>query len=319
MLSSLFDIKKDLSTEVRALTKRMSHIDEQISQIFKFLSPVNPSATDNYASMETNSSQQPIAIPQSSPMMMESLETSGVPIHIFPVFETPSFYSDLNPAIALFDANKSLSTIGTSRDPRRSSRTSEQSISTPPIRQMSIQDETMPSFPLPATYSRSASSSIISLAAVPSRSSVSNKIVPAPDSPTSRSPKQSFSRSFQPISNTRFNPGRSPKPKARSYHKRQYSQTDRSTIVELEPTVQSFLPATGKITKSSTSVFRRFIPSGNNTDKSSSSATASASTTLLYPPTSDDERPLSPISSGNEDDDHRPLTSSSKHHHQTLL
>ena len=36
-------MKHDLSNEVRALNQRMSHIDDQISQIYNFLSPLNPS------------------------------------------------------------------------------------------------------------------------------------------------------------------------------------------------------------------------------------------------------------------------------------
>jgi len=337
LLSSLLEIKNDLSTEVRALTKRMSHIDEQIGQIFNFLSPINISVTNNFSSdarVAPSQTPSPPLPPPLSPLTPAiSLEANVSSVSISPLFETPSFYADLNAKVTLFDASQPLSTTTDVHDPLRQSKTSEPTAATPPLRQINTSDATTLSIPPPATvYNRSTSSSITSLgASTTSRSSISNKIAPAPAPPSPVSPKHPLNTTFQPISNTRYNPGRSPKLKARSHHSRSSSKyqqryPEQSTVIELESPAQQDLPnknvpllstpvKTTLTTKSSSSVFRRFISGGNNTEK----PTASSSSTLLYPPTSDDEHPMSPPSSGNEDDDYRPLTSSSKYHHQTPL
>ncbi len=331
------DIKNDLSTEVRALTKRMSHIDEQIGQIFNFLSPINTSVTNNFSSNGRTTlsipsqSQSPPPPSSISPLTIAiSPETNVSSVSITPSFEAPSFYSDLSAKMALFDPSQPSSTITDVDDLRRQSRTSEHSL----IRQLSDQVATTISIPPPpSVYNRSTSSSMISLgASITSRNSISNRIAPAPPSPVS--PKHPLNTTFQPISNTRFNPGRSPKPKTRSHHgrtssKNQQQSIEKSTIIDLEPPVQQDVSSksdpllstptkTISTAKSSGNVFRRFMTGGNNTDKTA----MSSSSTLLYPTISDDEHPMSPISSGNEDDDYRPLTSSSsssKHHHQTPL
>jgi hypothetical protein len=185
-----------------------------------------------------------------------------------------------------------------------------QPLLTPPTRQITDYESTVINIPPPpSVYNRSASSSIISLGLPTTpRGSVSNKIVPAPSSP-----KQPPHTSFRPISNTRFNPGRSPKPKVRSHQHRSSTkhqqQSEKSTIIDLESSTnqnESLLSSS----KLGSDIFRRY------TDQTG----MSPSSTLLYPPTSDDEHPISPASSGNEDDDCRPLTSSSnKYHHQTPL
>ncbi len=346
LLSSLIDIKNDLSTEVRALTKRMSHIDDQISQIFHFLSPINNTSVKNITAPVERISPSPQPLPSQIPSPpsapLSPVETAMSPeandssVSMSPLFETASFYSNVNAKMTLFEANQSLITTTTTtkdvHDLPRQSRTNEQTITTPPIRQITGHDATILPIPPPSVYNRSASSSISSLgASTTSRNSVSNKIAPAPVPPAPVSPKHSLTTTFQPISNTRFNPGRSPKPKARSQHVRttsklQQQYPEKSTIIELEPSGQEDIPSksvpllgtaskTASTTKSSGSVFRRLITGGNSSEKT----TVPSSSTLLYPPTSDDERPISPASSGNEDDDYRPLTSSSKYHHQTPL
>jgi hypothetical protein len=222
LLSSLLDIKNDLSTEVRALTKRMSHIDEQISQIFKFLSPINTSVTNNLLSdvRPDPSPSHILSLPSlPSPTSLSPLTTAMSPetnVPMSPLFEAPTFYSDLTSKMSLFDDNQPVSTITDVHDSPRQSRTSEQLVTTtPPLRQLSDYDSTTLSIPPPSSvYNRSTSSSIISLgASTTSRSSISNKIAPAPLSSSPVSPKHPLSTTFQPISNTRFNPGRSPKPK----------------------------------------------------------------------------------------------------------
>jgi hypothetical protein len=319
----------------------MTHIDEQISQIFNFLSPINTSVTDNYPSdvrtdlpSPSRVSTPPLTTPLSPLDTATSPEANVSSISMSPLFEAPSFYSDLTAKMSLFDANQPLSTITDVHDLPRQSRTSEQIVATPPLRQLGGYDATILSIPPPSNvYSRSTSSSITSLGtSTTSRSSISNKIAPAPAPSSPISPKHPLNTTFQPISNTRFNPGRSPKPKARSHHNRtsskyQQQYPEKSTIIELESPVQQDTPTktapllstpskTTSTTKSSSNAIRRFITGGNNTEKSTTSPTS----TLLCPPTSDDERPMSPVSSGNEDDDYRPLTSSSsKYHHQTLL
>ena len=331
LLSSLLEIKNDLSTEVRALTKRMSHIDDQISQIFHFLSPINPSVTDiPPPPIEQRSSSSPPPPPPPSQIPSPSAplsplaiaispETNASSVSMSPLFEAPSFYSDLSSQMTLFDPTQ----------PAPSTTENEQMQTRSLTRQISGHDATGLSIPPASAYNRSASSSIISLGtSTASRGSISNKIAPAPVSP-----KHPLSTTFQPISNTRYNPGRSPKPKTRSHHGRpsrnrnQQQSPEKSTIIELEPSEQQEVPSksapllgtpirTVSATRPSGSVFRRFMPGGNNTEKT----TMSSSSTLLYPPTSDDERPISPLSSGNEDDDYRPLTSLNKHHHhQTPL
>jgi hypothetical protein len=264
-----------------------------------------------------------------------SPETNVSSASMSPLFETPSFYSDLNAKMTLFEGNQTSSTATDIHDHPRQSKTHEPIITTPPIRQISGYDAAPLSTLPPSIYNRSSISSIASLGATTTpRNSVSNKIAPAPAPPSPVSPKHSLSTTFQPISNTRFNPGHSPKPKARSHlvrttsSKNQQQNPEKSTIIELEPSEQQVVPSKSapllgtsskptSTTKSSSSVFRRFITSGNNPEKT---GVSSSSSTLLYPPTSDDERVVSPASSGNEDDDYRPLTSSSKHHHhQTPL
>jgi hypothetical protein len=337
------EIKNDLSTEVRALTKRMTHIDTQIGQIFNFLSPIKTSETHNSTSISKTASPLPSQNP--SPPLSQPLsplntvilpETTVSSVSMSPLSEAPSFYSDLNAKMTIFNASHPVTTTTAAttptdvHDPPRQSRTNEQIIETPPIREISDYDTTTLSVPPPPSiYNRSASSSVISLgASTPSRSSISNKIAPAPAPP---SPKHPLNTTFQPISNTRFNPGRSPKPKARLHHSRttnkyQQEYPEKSTIIDIEPSPQQdvsnknvpLLSTPGKntlTTKPSGNVFRRFMASGSSTEKS----VITSSSTLLYPPTSDDERPTSPGSSGNDDDDYRPLTSSSKHHHQTPL
>lgn len=323
----------------------MSHIDEQISQIFNFLSPINTSVANNYSTdVRTDSSAPPTPSQIPSPpaplsplSTVLSPETNVTSVSISPLFEASSFYSDLNAKMTLFDDSQPLPTTTDTYDFPRKSRTSEQMMSTPPLRQLSGYDSTTLSIPPSSSaYNRSTSSSITSFgASTTSRGSVSNKIAPAPASSSPVSPKHPLSTTFQPISNTRYNPGRSPKPKARSHHGRSSNKNqnlEKSTIIELESPGQQDVSSknvpllstpsktsstTTTTTKSSSNVFRRFMTGGNNSEKT---ATSSSSTTLLYPPTSDDERPTSPASSGNEDDDYRPLTtSSSKYHHQTPL
>lgn len=340
LVSSLLEIKNDLSTEVRALTKRMSHIDEQISQIFHFLSSEN-ALTNMTTSNERKSPVPPLLLPTQIPSPVAPLSPLIAPpspdpntnlVAMSPLFEAPSFYSDLGTKSTLFTSNQPSSTAIDVHDPSHESRTSDPTSGTSSERRISGIDSSALSALPPSIYNRSASSSITSLGiSSGSRSSVSNKIAPAPALSSPVSPKNPASVTFQPISNTRFNPGRSPKPKSRSHPGRattnklqQYAE--KSTVIEMEPSSSQELtnkssPLLGPSSKtiSTTSarpsggVFRRFMASGNNADKPTAS-----SAVLLYPRTSDDEHPTSPISSGNEDDDYRPLTSSSKHH-QTLL
>jgi hypothetical protein len=337
------EIKNDLSSEVRTLTKRMSHIDEQISQIFNVLSPQNKSLANTFIPIAKPIPMPPVQIASPtqptrlSPLQKTlSLESTVGSVAISPLFEAPSFYSDLNSKMTIFDASQPASPLLDAHEIHRQSRTSEQIVETPPIRQISGSDSTALSIPPPpSVYNRSATSSIIGFGtSTTSRGSVSNKIAPAPVPSSPVSPKHPLNTTFQPISNTRLNPGRSPKPKARLYHSRtsskhQQQYPERSTIIELEPSTQDdassknvpSLSTSNKTTptiRSSGSVFRRFMQGGGggSTEKTTMS---SSSSTLLYPPTSDDERPMSPVSSGNDDDDYRPLTSSSKYHHQTPL
>jgi hypothetical protein len=322
LLSSLLEIKNDLSAEVQTLTKRMVHIDEQISQIFNFLSPLHLSIS-NHPSPITNTAQ-PSEIPSESSLLQPmttrtSSDTNTTDLKTSPVVEPPSFP----------DANSSLSTI---TDVQDVSRTNDQSLTTPPTRQISDYDPTLLIVPPPPSiYNRSANSSVVSLgiSTIP-RGSASNKIVPTSALPSSASAHQSSNTSFRPMSNTRYNPGRSPKLKIRSHHTRSaikhQQSSEQSTIIELDsPTQQDAsnknvpllsTTSSSSSTKSGSShVFRRFMPGSSNTEK-----TTMSSSTLLYPPTSDDDRPTSPTSSGNDDDDHRPLTSSSsrRHHHTPL-
>ena len=263
-------------------------------------------------------------------------DTNVSSLSISPLFEAPSFYSDLNSKITLFDINQPVSTATDVHERPHQSRTNEQIPSTPPIRQITDYEATNIAIPSAASiYNRSTSSSIVSLGlSTTPRGSVSNKIAPAPVPPSPVSPKHPLSTTFQPISNTRYNPGRSPKPKSRTHHSRtpgkphqqQPSFLEKSTIIDLECSTQPdttnkntpLLSTPSKatsITKSGSNVFRRFLTSGSSTEKT----TMSSSSTLLYPPTSDDEHPMSPVSSGNDDDDYRPLTSSSSKYHQTPL
>ena len=335
LLSSLIEIKNDLSAEVRALTRRMVHIDEQISQIHNILSPFYPSTNTNLQEEERsqpppslsprpsvtshtnqpspNSPARPKDLHLSPKTSVDAKSTSDVKIS--PLFETSSFYTDANTRTQYFDANQSSSTISDVHEGSIPSKTNDRSMTPPSSRQMSDNDSLVLSIPPPPSiYNRSATSSLASLgiSSAP-RGSVSNKVAPA---------------SFRPMTNTRYNPGRSPKMKTRSQHSRTHIKrqqlAEQSTIIELESPLPKdttnknapLLPTpSATATKSSTNVFRRFmIGSNNNTDKSTMS-----SSTLLYPPTSDDDHPASPASSGNDDDDYRPLTSSSSRHHHTPL
>lgn len=331
LLTSLLEIKYDLGNEVRALNQRMTHIDEQISQIYNFLSPLNPSATAPSSLIESepkSSAAQPLAVP---PM---AADPNIVSVSMSPLFETPSFYSDLGARASIFDGPPAMSLVDERHEHRRVSRSGEQ-MALPAATSVSNPYENLPTLSSSSSslnYNRSLSSSISNagISTTP-RNSVSNRIAPAPAPPSpTLSAKQPLNTSFQPISNTRFNPGRSPKPKSRSQHGRSASSKhsqQQSTIIDLEsssqqstPTRTAALPPTpGKPTtmsKSRSSVFRRFMTGSEPTEKSA----ISSSSTLLYPPTSDDERPMSPLSSGNDDDDYRPLTAStSKYHHQTPL
>ncbi|CAF1330113.1 unnamed protein product [Adineta steineri] len=343
LLSSLIEIKNDLSAEVRVLTRRMTHIDEQISQIFNILSPLHSSVASNpepaISNITQSSSPQPLLSrisSQSSPIRPSVLllttttssATNYTDAKSSPVFEAPSFYSDISAKTQFFDANQSSSSISDIQDVSLKSKTNDQS----PTKQTSDTDSIVLSIPPPPSIiNRSANAPFISLgiSATP-RGSVSNKIAPAAISSSSLSSvdaKQTFSASFRPISNTRYNPGRSPKLKTRSQQSRStmkhQQQPVQSTIVELEPPIQKdttdkSVPllsmsssTTATTTKSGSYGFRRFMLGGSSTDKATTS-----SSTLLYPPTSDDDHPMSPNSSGNDDDDYRPLTSSSNRHHR---
>lgn len=348
LLSSLLEIKSDLSAEVRALTKRMSHIDEQIGQIFNFLSPLNTSTgISNLPNVQATPQPSP-PIPPKTPSPISGIpllpSNTAVPsemtagsVTMSPLFDVPSFYSDVNAKMSLFDDDRPIPATPPTdmHDLPRQSRISDQMIETLPTGQLSSYDTPALSIPSPqSAYNRSASSSIASLgASTTSRSSTSNKIAPAPMPSSPVNPKHPLSSKFQPISNTRFNPGRSPKPKTRSHHSRtsgKHQQPDKSTIIELDsPTQESFssknaplLSATGKTTtaKPGGNVFRRFLAGGSGGGNTEKTAMLSSPSNLLYPPTSDDEHPTSPASSGNDDDDYRLLTStSSKFHHQTPL
>lgn len=340
LLSSLLEIKHDLSNEVRALTQRMTRIDEQISQIFNFLSPLNAPVANNNSQRISNTNQ-PTSIPTQSTSLLPppssnistaSPESKPTNHDIPQIFETPSFYSDTNPQLSSFDTNQPASPTADAHEERSLQSIADNS-AFPILQDSQFNDYRSIPYPIPpppSIYNRSASSSIISLGiSTTPRSSASNKIMPAPISTSSSSPKHPLNTNFRPISNTRFNPGHSPKPKARSHQNRSHAkhqeQTQKSTIIDLESVVQNdttnktvplLSTLSAATTKSTSKGFRRFMhSSSSNAEKSTTS-----SSTLLYPPTSDDERPMSPTSSGNDDDDHRPLTSSSyKYHHQTLL
>lgn len=299
----------------------MIHIDEQISQIYNFLSPFHSSLTNN-PSPVSHSAEPLLSLVQPPPQRPPSLsittiaspsEPNTMSFNLSPDFaEKTSFYSDKNETIPFVDTNQSSSTMNNVRDVSRQSSNDQESIA------LSIP-------PPPSIYNRAAGSSMVSLgiSTIP-RGSVSNKIVPAPQS---TSPKQPLNTSFRPVSNTRYNPGRSPKPKTRSHQNRsnikhQQQSAEKSTIIELESPSQQdatnktvpLLSSSVSSTKSGSNIFRRFMAGGNNTEK-----TGMSSTTLLYPPTSDDEHPMSPASSGNDDDDYRPLTLSSNKYHHTPL
>ncbi|CAF2097379.1 unnamed protein product, partial [Rotaria magnacalcarata] len=234
----------------------------------------------------------------------------NVTTHNFPqMLEASSVHLDTNANIPIFDSNQSLSPTNDIQNVPTQAETHDSLLS--PSTTSEINEYYAIPFPIPpppSIYNRSASSSVVSLAYASS--------------------KNPLNTNFRPISNTRFSPGRSPKPKARSHQNRSYikhqEQTEKSTIIELEPSTQN--DATNKSVplfstfsstkKNGSKAFRRFITGSSNAEKTATSS----SSTLLCPPTSDDERPISPASSGNDDDDHRPLTSSSnKYHHQTLL
>jgi hypothetical protein len=312
----------------------MMHVDEQISQIYNFLLPLQSSITNN-PSPVSNSPEPLLISTRSLPRPPSlSLTNTATPseagissLKISPVFEPPLFYSDQNGKKPFFDTNQSLSIITDLHDVPLASRTDDLLLTSSSTHQSNDDESIALSIPPPPSiYNRSSGSSSVSLG-MPSlpRGPVSNKIVPAPLSSTSTSPKQPISTTFRPVSNTRFNPGRSPKPKARSHQNRSnikhQQQSEKSTTIELEsPTEKDatnknvpLLSTSASTTKSGSNLFRRFMTGGSNTEKTTMSST------LLYPPTSDDEHPLSPASSGNDDDDYRPLTSSSSKHHQTPL
>ena len=297
------DIKNELGNEVRILTKRMSHIDEQIGKIHRLLSPLQSSPI-NHPSPLSTSDDKSIALAQ--PVRPPSLtlttiatpsDGNPIPSRVSPLCEKPSTSSDLNPLS---------STKSDIADPSSSTSVTHQSSDSDSVG-LSVP-------PPPSIYNRSENSSLFSLglSTIP-RASASNKIAPAS---ISSSPRPAPNQTFRPVSNTRYNPGRSPKLKSRSSRNRSdskhQSSSEKSIIIDLEsPTENKATPLLPTSKPSNTNVFRRFLPNPDLSENSS---------TLLYPRTSDDERPISPGSSGNDDDDHRPLTSSSsKHHHQTLL
>ena len=280
----------------------MSHIDEQIGKIHRLLSPLQPSMTNNPSPVST-SEEKPIVPLRSPPQRPPTLTLTSIAtpsdvnptsFKLSPVLETTSLHSVPNPTsdtkIDLYEP----SVMPQTSDPESIA------LSIPPP---------------PSVYNRSAGSSVLNLglAAIP-RASASNKIAPAASS--SNSPRQTSHLTFRPVSNTRYNPGRSPKLRSRSSRNRSdlkaQSSSDKSTVIELEsPTENKATPLLTASKPVSSNLFRRFLTNPDSIEKSSS---------LLYPPTSDDEHPISPPSSGNDDDDHRPLTSSSsKYHHQTLL
>lgn len=306
LLSSLIEIKNDLSTEVRALTHRMTHIDEQITQIFHFLSPLQSSVASNPSPVSQTPPPLPPPVSSSSTSKTATPPTTG---------ERLSSYSDINETVTLTDASLTDIHLSERQAP---------TILTPSTHPASDNEATALCIPPPpSVYNRSAHPPLVSLGvSTTPRGSVSNKIAPAP-----ASAQPASITAIRPISNTRFNPGRSPKPKTRSQQSRSYSkqqqqqpQAEKSTIIELEsPSRQDEANRSVPLlsaTKSASNVFRRFMTgAGQPPEKNTAS-----SSTLLYPPTSDDERPTSPASSGNDDDDYRPLTSSSnKYHYQTPL
>lgn len=295
------DIKNELGNEVRILTKRMSHIDEQISKIHRLLAP-RQSSTINQPSPLSTSEEKSLVLIRPPSLTLTAIATPSdvniIPSKMSPLCEKPSISSDLNPLSSTKSdsADHSLNTSVT----RQSSDSDSVGLSNPPPR---------------SVYNRSSNSPILSLglSTIP-RASASNKIAPAA---ITSSPRPAPNQTFRPVSNTRYHPGRSPKLKSRSFRNRSdakhQSSSDKSTVIDLESPIENKATPLLSTSKSSgnTSVFRRFLPNPDLGEKSSA---------LLYPPTSDDERPMSPASSGNDDDDHRPLTSSStKHHHQTLL
>lgn len=261
----------------------MSHIDEQISKIHRLLSPLQSSMTNNPSPVST-SEEKSIIPPQRPPTL--TLTTIATP-------------SDPNPTSFYADPNTHESLSSSSSVTRQSSDPDSIVLSIPPP---------------PSVYNRSAGSSLLNLgvSTIP-RASASNKIAPAAPS---NSPPQASHQTFRPVSNTRYNPGRSPKLRSRSSRNRSdvkvQPSSDKATIIELEsPTENKATPLLTTSKPSISNPFRRFMTNSDSNENTS---------VLLYPPGSDDERPLSPASSGNDDDDHRPLTSSSsKHHHQTLL
>lgn len=316
LISSLLEIKNDLNTEVRTLAKRMAHIDEQIGQIYRFLTPLNQSQSlprppslllAHTTTIEDNSKTSIVSPPielsktQSNTITKSSSSSESDPT-------SSSTKSDLH--------NEHLPTDSTPTSPRGHL-----------TRESSEQDSLILSIPPPpSVYNRSAAATVLNLGlSTLSRTTASNRIAPAATT-TTMSPKQTSTVTFRPGSNTRFTSGCSPKSKMRSNVNRtplKHAQSsEKSTIIDLESPSHvddankqlPLLTSSSSSTKSGSSIFRRFISGGNN-EKSN------VSSTLLYPPTSDDEHPTSPASSGNDDDDddYRPLTSSSNKHHHTPL
>ena len=337
LLSSLIDIKTDFSSEVRTLTKRMTHIDEQISQIFNLLSTLHESVTNNRSellsttqSLSILSRTSPTSLSLSRNMTTTPLETHTTTLNTSPIAEEALFYSNIHAPLPLVDTNQPLTPMSNVHNDSVHSITNDRILKIPST--LAIDDEndddsmllSIP--PPPSVYNRSASSSTVSLGLLTmSRGGISNKIVPISSSTSS---KQAINAKLYPTSNTHYNADRSPKMKPHSCQNRPNTrcqqQSPQSTIIELEsltqtdaahkttPLYSTALPTT----KLDSNALSRLMANNSKTEK-----TTMSSSTLLYLPTSDDEHPLSPVSSGDDDDDdHRPLTlSSKKSRHQTLL
>lgn len=327
-MSSLIDVKNELSSQVHALNDRMNHIDEQINRIVQILSPVQM-GSNQIPPSQTTEVLKPFSPSSLRTLVPSTISPSAQDPPLSP--EGPPIYMDASEIGGQSDMNQSSSTISDLHP--SSSQLSERSA--PSVfsragRQGSIDSDLTPLSipPPPSVYNRTSPSSMMALglAAVPPRGSTSNRIAPAPlSSSSSRSNSQSEpSASFRPISKIKSTAGRSPKPKLRSQTRAQSRTIDEqqasSTVIDLESEYQlESSNRTASLLSSSrpaSNVFRRFMTSGSQ----STEKKTTPSSTLLYPPNSDEERPSSPFSSGNDDDDHRPLTSSSsKYRHQTPL
>lgn len=319
--SSLIEVKNTLSTEVRALSSRISHIDDQINRIFQYLVPLE-SVTNNKESRDSTQVISPtsalLMIPNENknPQLMEQLDH---------VEESPAMV-DLIDHEALSDTNQSSSSVSELQSQQSGIRIRK--FLSSKMRQKTVEHEatalSIP--PPPSVYNRSSNSSMILTSTPPPRGAVSNKIAPAPmtSSAAVESSQSDMTSSFRAMASGRAGAARSPKSKLRSQPRIQSKssqQSSASTIIDLEhdsTEEKSSKSGTGKSTsRVGSQVFRRFMTSASQ----SAEKKHSQSTTLLYPPTSDEDRPTSPLSSGNDDDDYRPLTSisSSKPRHQTPL